>query len=396
MALNKQSIRDLNEKSVLRQIFVEGPISRIQISRNLKLNKSTVSAIFNDLSQRQLVLEMGQGESTQVGGRKPVMIKINQKYGFTINFDIGFHHLDMMANYLDGTAFKYTRFGTTDYNIHQILALIIKSVQSFEDPGTVNGLLGISVAVHGIVYQNQVTYSPFMDMENVSLYEELTQVFTVPIVVDNEANQVAVFQRDFSHDLNHTMNNIVVISIHKGIGAGIIINHQIYRGEKGEAGEIGRAIYPTEFAHPGKVEKIENYASQDAIIDLIKQEKGLETLDFDGVGQLYAKGDAAVVKAINDFRDYITMIVYNAAISFNPDTIYLSSNLIETVDDLLPMIVDKYNLLPENGNTGIRMLKGAKYASLLGGCSAVTHMALRMTGQQLKLNFNLKAAGIVD
>lgn len=392
MALNKQSIRNLNEKSVLRQIFVEGPISRIQISRNLKLNKSTVSAIFNDLNDRQLVMEMGQGESTQVGGRKPVMIKVNQQYGYTINFDIGYHHLDMMANYLDGTAFKYARFETEDADIHQILALIIKSVRAFEDPGTVKGLLGISVAVHGIVYQHQVTYSPFIDMEDVSIYEQLTQTFTVPIVVDNEANLVAVFQRDFSDDDEHNMNNIVVISIHKGIGAGIIINHQIYRGEQGEAGEIGRAVYPTVFADPGKVEKIENYASQDAIIDLLKKQKGLTHLDFDEVAELYAQNDAIVVKAIDDFRDYITMIVYNAAVSYNPDTIYLSSNLIETIDQLLPMIVDKYNRLPENGNTDIRMLKGAKYASLLGGCSAVTHLALKMSNQRLKFNFDLSNA----
>lgn len=396
MALNKQSIRDLNEKSVLRQIFVEGPISRIQISRNLKLNKSTVSAIFNDLSDRQLVMEMGQGQSTQVGGRKPVMIKVNQKYGYTLNFDIGFRHLDMMANYLDGTAFQYTRFETAGYNINQVLDLIIESVNNFKNPDTVNGLLGISVAVHGIVYQNQVTYSPFIDMEDVSIYERLTATFTVPIVVDNEANLVAVFQRDFSHDEEHNMNNIVVISIHKGIGAGIIINHQIYRGEKGEAGEIGRAIYPTVFAEPGRVEKIENYASQDAIIDLIKNEKKLDELDFDDVAQMYSDGDKVVVKAINDFRDYITMIVYNAAVSYNPDTIYLSSNLIETIDQLLPMINNQYNLLPENGNTDIRMLRGAKYASLLGGCSSVTHLALKMSGQQLKFNFDLNAAGIIE
>jgi predicted NBD/HSP70 family sugar kinase len=188
------------------------------------------------------------------------------------------------------------------------------------------------------------------------------------------------------------MNNIVVISIHKGIGAGIIINHQIYRGEQGEAGEIGRAVYPTVFADPGKVEKIENYASQDAIIDLLKKQKGLTHLDFDEVAELYAQDDAIVVKAIDDFRDYITMIVYNAAVSYNPDTIYLSSNLIETIDQLLPMIVDKYNRLPENGNTDIRMLKGAKYASLLGGCSAVTHLALKMSNQRLKFNFDLSNA----
>ena len=392
MALNKQSIRSLNEKSVLRQIFIGGPISRIQISRNLDLNKSTVSAIFNDLSERNIVVEMGQGESTQVGGRKPVMIKVNQNYGFTVNFDIGFHHLDVMGNYLDGTAFHYKRFDTTKSDIRQIAALMVKTIRSFGDAATIQGLLGISVAVHGIVFENKVTYSPFIDMEDVSLYDELSTQFAVPVVLENEANLVATFQRDFSRTSNRTMNNIVVISIHKGVGAGIIINHHIYRGEHGEAGEIGRSIYTMNLADPKKAEKIENYASQDAILELIMRQKNLQQLNFGEVAALYEQHDDVVVEAINNFCSYITTMVYNTAISFNPDAIYLSSDLIENITDLLPMIQAKYEQLPGKEKTDIRLLKGAKFASLLGGCSAATHQALDITEQQLKFNYSLKNA----
>ncbi|WP_137597048.1 ROK family transcriptional regulator [Paucilactobacillus kaifaensis] len=392
MALNKQSIRNLNEKSVLRQIFIGGPISRIQISRNLDLNKSTVSAIFNDLSDRELVVEMGQGESTQVGGRKPVMIKVNPKYGFTVNFDIGFHHLDVMGNYLEGTAFFYQRFDTTGFDIHQIIALMIKTVNSVGAADMVQGLLGISVAVHGIVFNNKVTYSPFIDMEDVSVYDELTTQFEVPVIIENEANLVATFQRDFSRDSHRTMNNIVVISIHKGIGAGIIIDHNIYRGEHGEAGEIGRSIYTMNLSQPQQAEKIENYASQDAILELIKQRKKLKQLNFAEVASLYEQHDSVVVEAIKDFCSYITTMVYNTAISFNPDAIYLSSDLIENIAELLPMIQAEYNQLPGEGKTDIRLLKGAKFASLLGGCSAATHQALGITEQQLKFNYSLKKA----
>ena len=52
MTLRKEEIRSNNEKSVLQQIFIDEPISRIQISRNLGLNKSTVSAIYNDLKEK--------------------------------------------------------------------------------------------------------------------------------------------------------------------------------------------------------------------------------------------------------------------------------------------------------------------------------------------------------
>lgn len=392
MVLSKQGIREMNEKSVLQQIFVEGPISRIQISRNLDINKSTVSTIFNELNARQIVTEMGEGASTQAGGRKPVIIRVNEKYGFTINFDIGFQHIDVMANYIDGTAFYYSRFETDGLDVHAIIALMIKTVSRFKNPDTVNGLLAISVAFHGIVFKNEIKYSPFMDMQGVDLYTELYAALHIPIVIENEANLVATFRRDFSRSSHRTMNNIVVISIHKGIGAGIIINHKLYRGENGEAGEIGRAVYAQELKNINEAHKIEEFASQDAILDKIKQAKQLRHLNFTEVSDLYDGHDEVTVEAINEFATYIPMIIYNTVTSLNPDCVYLSSDLIENIEDLLPKIIENYALLPGDDQTDIRLLKGAKYASLLGGCSMATHLALGMMDEQLKFNYNIEDA----
>ncbi len=388
MGETKQSIRSANEKAVLREIFNGEPISRIQISRNLNLNKSTVSAIFNELQEKQLVTEIGQGHSTQVGGRKPVMIKINASYGYVMGFDIGFKHLDVMATYIDGKAFYHSRFDTTDCNIQQVIEMIQKAVASLDAPDTVKGLLAVGVAVHGIVFENKVTYSPFISMDGVDLHGELVKRLEVPVHLENEANLVATFKRDFSRQSHRTMNNIVVISIHKGIGAGIIIDHKLYRGESGEAGEIGRTLYAMNPTDLKEISKIEDVASQDAILDAIKQQKQLDHLSFQEVADLYAQNDEIVVQAIHDFYDYITTIIYNTVTSINPDCIYLSSNLIEVIDEALLQIQKKYQKLPGNDETDIRLLKGAKYASLLGGCSSAIHIGLDMIDEQLSFNYD--------
>ncbi|MGS0652665.1 MarR family transcriptional regulator, partial [Staphylococcus arlettae] len=61
----------MNEKRVLKEIFNHNNISRTQISKNLEINKATISSILNSLKAKSLVLEVGEGDSTKSGGRKP-------------------------------------------------------------------------------------------------------------------------------------------------------------------------------------------------------------------------------------------------------------------------------------------------------------------------------------
>ena len=61
----------MNERRVLKQIFNNHNISRTQISKNLEINKATISNILNALKKKSLVIEVGEGNSTKSGGRKP-------------------------------------------------------------------------------------------------------------------------------------------------------------------------------------------------------------------------------------------------------------------------------------------------------------------------------------
>lgn len=387
MTLRKEEIRSNNEKSVLQQIFIDEPISRIQISRNLGLNKSTVSAIYNDLKEKDLVVETGQGDSSEVGGRKPVMIKVNKDYGYTINFDLGFNHLDVMANYIEGTPFSYERIYTVGKDIHQMVEMLIEEAKKLS--ATREGLMGISVAIHGIVMGTQIKSSPFIDMQDVDLYQVLTDEFEVPVVLENEANLVAMAQRDFSKLSDKRLHNIVVFSIHKGIGAGIVIDHEIYRGEYGEAGEVGRSIYLADPNNPDKGTKIEDFASQDAIIETIRTNLSQPSLDFAGVAKLYYQQNEEVVKSVEDFCSYLSIIIYNTAMGLNPESIYISSDLVENIPEMVPVLNAKYKMRSGNNLIEIFDMPGARYSSMLGGCSAITHKALAMEGMDLKFNSEL-------
>lgn len=91
---------DLNEnqRRVIQQIFNNKLISRVQISKDLNINKATISSILNKLKEKKLVNEVGHGESTKSGGRKPILLEINKHFGYVISLDITYGSIEMIYN----------------------------------------------------------------------------------------------------------------------------------------------------------------------------------------------------------------------------------------------------------------------------------------------------------
>ncbi|MCH4171568.1 MAG: ROK family transcriptional regulator [Lactobacillus sp.] len=369
-----------NLSQVLQQIFNNQPISRVEIARRLNLNKSTVSALYHELDQQGYIHEIGAGTSTSAGGRKPVLVKINGRYGYTISFDLGFRHLHVIANYLDGRIIFKGRIQLQQHDLQEVLHCINDQIdRSLAADTTQRGLLGIGFSIHGVVANNQIISSPFIDMGNLDLADYYQQRYQVPVLLENEANLVAIYQRDFGQVANDT--NILAISIHRGIGAGIILDGQLYRGRHGQAGEIGRSLMFTHDTDDQQYCKVEDFCSEDAIIEQVQHQTNRANLDRRTLVQLNQAGDAIVQASLNKFSRSIAKVIYNVAISLAPTTIYLSSPLIEAIPELLTAILAEITAL--GLQTPIQLTTPANLAPLLGCCALVTHEVLNLQDYEL-------------
>lgn len=376
---NKDLMRRANSKLVLQEIFNNDYTTRAEISRHLGLNKSTVSSIYDELKEEQLVEEVGEGAASHVGGRKPTNIRIYASYGFTINFDISYHNLHFMANYLDGSVIAQAETTIHQKNIHEILAIIEHQIDQYVDTVvSVKGLLGICLSIHGIVNEQQeITYSPFIDFEDVNLNERLSAKYHVPVVLENESNLAAVYVRDFM--LKFDSKNLVAIGIHKGIGSGVIINNRLFRGFRGQAGEVGRTL--TKNAQ-GQLTPIEQICSEDAIINRISDELGLTGLNRYKVVEMYREHNHNVVAAIDEFIQEISSLIYNSSMYFDTDAIYLGSPLMEAAPEIFDQVLAKVHQLSQNKIDLVRLPNSDK-ATLLGACSVITHYVLKLRDYQL-------------
>ena len=85
MIVNRNTIREQNETIVLTAIINHPNTSRAAISHDSGLNKATVSEIVKKLLKEKLVVELGTGQSSVVGGRKPVLLKVNANGGYAMS-----------------------------------------------------------------------------------------------------------------------------------------------------------------------------------------------------------------------------------------------------------------------------------------------------------------------
>ena len=346
----------MNEKRVLREIFNHNNISRTQISKNLEINKATISSILNSLKAKSLVLEVGEGDSTKSGGRKPILLKVNDQYGYFISLDLTYNSVEILYTYFDGTIITHNSHPLTDKKVSSILHILQQKINITDKQSTLYGLLGISVSIHGIVDDHHnIIHLPFHETDVSDITTALQQFAAVPVVIENEANLSALYEHNTNG--NRDINNLIALSIHKGIGAGLIINQQLYRGANGEAGEIGKTLVskPTEVGPT--FYKIEDICSQEALIHLA---------------------------AVNQFIQHVAVLVHNLNTQFNPNAIYINCPLINALPTILEDIKQQFSQYSRNA-ISIELTSNVNYATLLGGTLAITQTIVDIDNLQINI-----------
>lgn len=372
-----------NEKLVLKEIFNHQNISRTEISKNLGINKATISSILNKLKSKSLVREVGEGDSTKSGGRKPILLKVNHLYGYFISLDLTYSSVEVMYNYFDGNVIQHESYKLPNDNVSSILDILKEHVDVREKHDTIHGLLGMSISIHGVVDNDQnVIYLPFHKTDGVSITEMLKEFAQVPVMIENEANLSALYERNFKHSLS--INNLIALSIHKGIGAGLIINNKLYRGANGEAGEIGKTLVSKVSNNVETYHKIEDIFSQEALLQNLSHQLG-ETLTLSKLIQCYKERNSVVVQEMEQFINKIAILIHNLNTQFNPNAFYVNCPLINEMPEILEEIKEQFKQYSRN-EIQIKLNSNVKYATLLGGTLAIIQKVLQIEDIQLYIH----------
>jgi predicted NBD/HSP70 family sugar kinase len=214
-------------------------MTRTELASALRVSPASITQVSKDLMGRGMVLELGQIASG--GGRPARPLSLVGSSGRIVGTKVTATHLAVVSAALDGAV---SGTWTVPFDPQRPDALDVAARALAAILGEVDGpVLGLGVGIPGSVdsLESGVADSPTIGLRNAQVGAALRQRLGVPVLVENDVNALAVAEQVYG--VGRQYSTYLVVTIGRGIGCGIVIDGQVYRGSSGGAGEIGH--FPT-------------------------------------------------------------------------------------------------------------------------------------------------------
>ena len=220
--------------------------------------------------------------------------------------------------------------------------------------GQINGMIGKVIGGNPII-PNWI---------GTNLVKILEEKYNLPIVLENDVNCVALGEKWIG--AGKDLSNFICLTIGTGIGGGIILNNQLFRGENFVAGEFGHILI--------KKGEFEQFASTTALIRLVKERTG-KTLNGKEIFDLEKKEIVEYQEVISEWIENLTDGLSSIVYCFNPANMILGGGVIEQGEPLInriknslfkkigPQFKEKLNIIQAKLGNNAGMI-GASYLLL--------------------------------
>jgi glucokinase-like ROK family protein len=240
--MQPHNFKHYNKFIILDMIrFTPGGISRAEIARQTDLTRAAISTIIDDFILRQLVRETSQGLAKS--GRKPILLELDPACGCVVGVDIGASHTSIVVADFSAHVLCEVEF-PQDINLGPGVCLPevdsrLRQVLAHLNLGF-NNVLAIGVGVPGPVVSEAgaVSAPPIMPgWDHFPIRDHLHRLWGVSVSLNNDAELGAL--GEWAYGAGRGSNHLAYIKVGTGVGSGLLLDGQVYRGATGCAGEIG-------------------------------------------------------------------------------------------------------------------------------------------------------------
>jgi predicted NBD/HSP70 family sugar kinase len=344
-----ETARDINRRIMLNLVRRHQPISRADLARYSGLQRSTVSAISEQLIAERWITEGANGHTLR--GRRPRFLLLNKERVGIIGINvrpatttIGFANLD--ADFLAQESIA------TDQDPEKFVADVVPRLRNLIRTRPDITCEGIGVSLPGRVdlATQKLAFAPNLGWRDFDLKARLEKALGLPVELENAANSCALAEFWFGH---HAIGvrNLVAVTVSEGIGTGMILNHQLVQGSTGRAGEFGHTTIVEDGleCRCGNRGCWEVYASNSAAIRYYEQATARgraarvttaspSSMTFDDVLNLARHGDARANEAIDQMAHYLGVGTALLVTGLAPDVIVLVGEVTRLWDRIGPKV----------------------------------------------------------
>ncbi|MCX6991848.1 MAG: ROK family protein [Kiritimatiellaeota bacterium] len=304
-----------------------------------------VTALIRDLIAQGILVESGRSATGR--GRKQILLSLNSRHGFVVGIEFDLDRMlavgvDVCGNVVAKRSAAMPAQKTNAAIVQELIALTESLIR--ESGYERSALKGIGVADPGIVDSREgvsLLCSLMPEWRNVPLRRLVESHFTVPVLLDENTRAKTLCEH--RHGAGQGVQHLLLIDVGGGIGCGIIIDGQLYRGHSNMAGELGhvRVVENGPICNCGSSGCLETVASYPAIIrQVIKAlQDGTQSMiaelaghrpaaiSMDHVFEAARQGDKLALGLLDQAIRYLGQAVANAANLFNPEVILLDASM---------------------------------------------------------------------
>jgi predicted NBD/HSP70 family sugar kinase len=325
------TIRDINRQIVLNYVREKEPISRAAIARESALQRSTVSAIVDDLQTEGLVEEVGEGEST--GGRPPTLLRLRTVGAIAIGVAVTPSLITIATSDLAGRVLEQQAF-PTDPDADLTFGRIVDGVRTLlkQKDGSIES---IGVSLPGLIDPSTgiAIYVPYFKWRDLPVATMISSATGLPVTIDNDANAVALAELWFGRPEVSDARDFILVLVAEGVGTGIVVDGRIYRGERGAAGEFGHMIIGTNAPVPcscGNRDCWEAFSSERAALARYQKLTGAEAdsgVDFKQLVDRALGGEPEARTALVDMALCLGIGISNLVVGFSPEAVVVGGEI---------------------------------------------------------------------
>ncbi len=310
-------------------------MSRLDMGRRSSISPATVTNVVAELLEEGVILETGLEESE--GGRPRTILAINPNYGYFVGVDLGETHVQLeLFNLMLQNQHTVRYLVASEENLpekyveHIAAGLKELIAQSGVRP---EAILGVGIGVPGVVERNEgvSVLAPMWKWQSVPLLDLLKAQIDFPLFLDNGAKAMTLAESWFG--AGRSVQDLVVVLIGTGIGAGIIAQGSLYRGATNSAGEWGhtKIVLDGRPCRCGSQGCLEAYAGAPGIIaTLHEQAPGSPLLAGDNqlaiLNNLTAaleEHDPVALQTLESTAHYLGAGIANLINLFNPELVLI-------------------------------------------------------------------------
>jgi N-acetylglucosamine repressor len=332
---NQDLVRRQNRAIIINLLRLNGPLSRTDIAERAGLAPSCLTRVVRELLNEGVVAEIGKTGSS--GGRPAVLVALNANYARTIGVKVESRRI--LAASVDMSGAIVAR-AETAFDDAPSPSVAINAIVRLTDKLRVGRTLGVGVSISGFV--DPITgadlYSPILGWEKVPLREPLARRLSLPVWVENDVNALALAERWYG--AGRRFQHFVCITVGEGIGAGVVIHGEIYRGAFGGAGELGHMTIDPDGPVCRCQERgcLEVYASDRFLIEEAHR------LGFPTIAEMAAAardGGSGAREAFARMGKFLGFGTKNLVNLLNPEAVVLGGERMDEADLFLPALEEE-------------------------------------------------------